>query len=96
MRPEWQPLVVNETGPDQAASISERVVTSVAVATDRPATKLPPLYDRVETDGIEALYGRPSERCPTVSFEYAGVTVSIDPEGNISVYEPNPDESVAD
>ncbi|MBV0923960.1 hypothetical protein KTS45_07060 [Halomicroarcula limicola] len=60
------------------------VVEAVAASIGRDSTDLPPLYATVDPDALTAvLADRPdgSESAVSVSFEYAGVDVTIDSHG---------------
>ena len=57
------------------ATASEAVVAAVADRTDADPIDLPPLYEAVDADALDALFadGRPGR----VSFEYAGYEVTV-------------------
>lgn len=69
-------------------SPSIAVVEAVAAVTGREPTDLPPLADRLDTDALDGLVAEeaPGWDLPvSVSFEYAGVDVTIHGEGDLEV-----------
>lgn len=65
------------------ATVSERLVQAVATATDTDPLELPPLYDAVDPDALDAMVeGMADGR---VSFTYAGCEITVTAEGAISV-----------
>lgn len=64
-----------------AADVSTEVVTAVAATTNTPIEELPPLYDVVDTDALNALFTpRRDGRLRTgihVSFSMAGCIVDV-------------------
>ncbi|SFR86779.1 hypothetical protein SAMN05216559_0263 [Halomicrobium zhouii] len=66
-------------GDEQA--ISRAVIETVADATSREETDLPPLFRTIDPEAVDALLApRPSGRAEplTLSFEYAGCRVSVE------------------
>jgi hypothetical protein len=60
------------------------VAEAVAAATDREPTGLPPLYEVIDSDALDALFSRErmdDGRNVSVSFEYAGVEVVVSADG---------------
>lgn len=55
------------------------VVRTVAAETGRDVTAMPPLYESVDPDALEALVAAAGDRsrAVTVTFRYAGCLVSI-------------------
>lgn len=78
----------NETmnGPKSEASISQRVVFAVADRTGVSAHELPPLYDRIDPDALNALV-RSDDADLELSFSFAGYRVTVDTDGAIHVRE---------
>ncbi|WP_435177137.1 HalOD1 output domain-containing protein [Halorussus sp. AFM4] len=71
-------------------SVTQDVVTAVADATDRDPQALPPLYDAVDPDALEALVNRPPHvgRGSTgveVAFEFADCVVTVSSTGDVDV-----------
>ena len=60
-------------------SASEAVIHTVARETDRDPLELPPLFDAVDPDALDALAR--TRRGGDVTFEYAGQTVTVDCDG---------------
>ncbi|SNZ17036.1 hypothetical protein SAMN06269185_2860 [Natronoarchaeum philippinense] len=67
-------------GGEQAQSASSRVVSAVAAETDRDQSQMPPLYDAVDPDALDALLDRPST---AITFRYAGRDVTVHADGGI-------------
>ncbi|WP_435346468.1 HalOD1 output domain-containing protein [Haloarchaeobius sp. HRN-SO-5] len=64
------------------------VVSAVADMTGRDELELPVLADAVDTDALDAIFDHAAAhgRAPvTVSFEYAGVSVTVDSDGELVV-----------
>lgn len=70
-----------ETGQD--GQIAERVVGAVAEAVDRDPIALPPLYDVIDPDAIEALF-RPGTD-GHVEFTYSGCDVVVEADGSVRI-----------
>ena len=69
--------------------VSEAVVAVVAQVREQDPIDLPPLYESVETDALNALLAatiHKSDRSEVeVSFEYAGHQVTVDNHGTVEV-----------
>lgn len=66
-----------ETG----SEIHERIVVGVATLENADPMALPPLFDAVDPDALEAIFADPENetvRIGTVEFPYAGHTISIE------------------
>lgn len=64
------------------------IVEAVAAATDREPGVLPPLYESVDVDALDALVTKRSADANgtvRVSFSYATVTVSVDSDGRLEL-----------
>lgn len=60
---------------------SDAVVQAVASATNRESLELPPIYDAIDPDGLDALFAATDEATRegiTISFAYAGCDVAVD------------------
>ena len=70
-------------------SITEAVVSSVAVATERDPIDLPPLYSAIDPDALDALFSsafdQGSSRAIRVSFEYADCRVIVEDQETVRV-----------
>lgn len=70
-------------------SMSEAVISAVAVATDREPIALPPLYEAIDPDALDALVSpltvHPERGTVTVSFEWADCLVVIEEQTKIRV-----------
>lgn len=62
---------------------AERVVERVSEAAGIDPLTLPPLYDAIEPDALDALIGSMVQG--SISFEYAGHQVAVDSHGTITV-----------
>lgn len=60
---------------DPDATASEAVVATVADRAGRDPVSLPPLYDEIDPDALDAIFreGRPGR----VSFRYAGYEITV-------------------
>jgi len=69
---------------DTGVAIGTLVLTTVGNATDTPVGELPPLYDAIDPDALDALFfGRDTEGC--VRFQYAGHTVAVSADRTVDV-----------
>lgn len=68
------------------SSITERIVTRIAEASGTEETDLPPLYDTIDPDQLDALVQ--SLEDGRVSFTYAGYEVTVDSETEITIANP--------
>ncbi|GAA0660482.1 HalOD1 output domain-containing protein [Natronoarchaeum mannanilyticum] len=68
-----------------AASLTERIVESTTDVAGADPLDLPPLYDAVDPDALEALYDRDGADGPEVEFTYAGCGVTVRGDGSVSV-----------
>lgn len=64
---------------------SVTIVETVAAATDRAPTELPPLQNHVDPDALDALITRGKSAAVAVSFTYAGTAVVVKSSGCIEV-----------
>lgn len=68
---------------------STAIVETVAIATGRKPVALESLYDWIDTDAIDALFGGTSDdrsRSPlSVSFAYDDYTITVERNGTVSV-----------
>lgn len=71
--------------PGARTTVSERVVEEVAGATGRDAVTLPPLYDAVDPDALDALVDGSSD--VQISFVYAGYEVTVESDQRITLEE---------
>jgi hypothetical protein len=64
------------------------VIEAVAATTDREPTAMPPLYESLDPDALDAVLTPRTNGVATdttVSFTYGGVTVQVDNSGWIEV-----------
>lgn len=64
---------------------SEALVIEIAEQTDEEPTALPPLYETIDPDALDALVQRTESA--NVTFEYAGHEVTVAGTQRISVHE---------
>lgn len=76
--------------------MSNRVVTAVATTKETEPTDLDPLYEVIDPDALDALYGRGGmERAGSpdrVEFTYAGCDVVVAGDGSVTVSTATPDQ----
>lgn len=73
---------------DRSDRATTALVEAVATVTGRKPTDLPPLYESVDTDALEALLSSTATRSGrpvSVSFEYAGVEVVVHADQDIEI-----------
>ncbi|GKZ12334.1 HalOD1 output domain-containing protein [Haladaptatus sp. T7] len=75
---------VHEGGP-----IAETVIDAIAEVTDSSSTEIEPLYESIDPDALEDLFGRHSEkRVPRrVEFIHKGFAVVVERNGRVTIYE---------
>jgi len=77
---ESDPLTVDELPPSTA------IVQAVNTSADRPVADLPPLYEVVDPDALDALFADDGA-FGVVTFEYAGHDVTVRADGTVEVAE---------
>lgn len=80
------PLV--RSGLDQFDRPSTGVVEAIAAVTDQEPQDVPPLYDVVDPDALDAIVstdGNDTGRSVRVSFAYEGLEVTVDSASGIEV-----------
>lgn len=68
--------------------LSGEVVSTVAERRGDPQDALPPLYEAIEPDALEALFDHTTETTGSellVQFSYAGYTVTVREPGDVSI-----------
>ena len=85
-----EPTVRRRLEPDESVSVA--VVEAVATASGRSpvpdgsgADPLPPLYDAIEPDAINALFDADSQFDGCLRFTYGGCKVVLEGDGTITV-----------
>lgn len=75
--------------PNSGDTIGYTVVTAVAAARETDPIDLPPLYDSIDVDALDAIVDgaqdRPDDVEGRVSFTYAGLEIAVDFDGWIQV-----------
>lgn len=61
------------------------IVRAVAERECVPTTHLPPLYEVVDTEVVESIYGASAGSTQRVTFEYVGYTITVRTDGTIAV-----------
>lgn len=67
---------------------SVAVIEAVAAVTGRDPTTMPPLHRTVDVDAFDAMLTERTDSSIRLSFDYAGVTVTVDRDGVIEVTPP--------
>jgi len=74
---------------EETNSLCYRIVETVAANSNTPVTDLPPLFEAVDTDALEALFSPspddPSRFEGTVTFPYAGWRITVSADGSVTV-----------
>jgi hypothetical protein len=65
-------------------SLSMTVIDAVSDVSGTDPTDLPPLYDSINPEALDNLFT--SERVGSVSFEFAGMPVSVHATGEVLVH----------
>lgn len=71
--------------------ISEQIIQTVATTTNSDALELPPLYDAIDPDALDALVAQMSDG--TVSFTYAGYNIVVGSDESVSLEDLSKGES---
>jgi len=69
---------------DEQLRPSTAIVEAVGASAEQPAADLPPLYEVVDPDALDALFAN-SQTVGAVSFEYAGHDVTVRADGHVDV-----------
>lgn len=70
-------------------SITETIIQEVALVTNTDPLALPPLYQTIDPEALEAAIDKLSEG--RVSFDYLGHQVTVESDGTVQVAEPSTD-----
>jgi len=77
---------------DEDESFSEAVIRSVSAVRGVDPTELPPLYDTIDPDGLDELFGPTvqgkSRSGARVQFTYAGCEVTVFSSGRVLIERP--------
>jgi len=74
----------SDTGSDDELPPSTAIVEAVSTSADTPAVELPPLYEVVDPDALDALFAD-GQAFGVVTFEYAGHDVTVRADGHVGV-----------
>lgn len=69
--------------PPRHSTTTERVVKAVATYTDTDPLELPPLYDSLDSDALDAVTHGLSNG--TVQFQYADHSVTVHGDGTVEI-----------
>lgn len=69
----------------QGERISVAIVQEIAALEGADPTELPPLYDSVDTDALDALVRHSDAEDLTIEFDYGDYRVSVEGTGEITV-----------
>ena len=75
-------------------SPSERVVRAVSRATGHDPLELPPLFESIDPDALDASIGAMADG--EISFRFAGHDVTVDSDGTVDLSEQASGEPAAD
>jgi hypothetical protein len=80
--------VLHETNHEEGP-IAETVIDAIAEVTDSSSTEIEPLYESIDPDALEDLFGRQSERrVPRrVEFVHKGFAIVVFRSGRVVIYE---------
>ena len=68
---------------------TEQVIRTVAETTETDPLELPPLYETIDPDALDALVE--DMEAGTISFTYVGREITVDSDGTVTVEEPPTD-----
>lgn len=71
--------------PDDDDAASDRVVRTVAALTDDDPVDLPPLYEVIDPEALDALVDDSAAEECEIAFEYAETEVYFSPGGDLHV-----------
>ena len=77
------PMEFHPQPPSESGSASERLVEVVAEQTNTDPVELPPLYDTIDPEALDALFATLADGC--LEFQYAGQTVRLESDGGVHV-----------
>lgn len=76
-------------GDDGSMPVSQRVVYAVAAETDADPLRMDPLYDVIDPESLDELFASTKRAPPratgSVTFRYAGCTVTVHAGGDVDV-----------
>ena len=70
---------------EQPGETSLRIVELVAVAEGTPPANLPPLYDAIDPEALDAIFGGDTDATGRLEFDYSGYTVVVDTEDGVTL-----------
>lgn len=71
---------------DANEPISTGVVMAVAAVTGRSTESFEPLFETIDTDALDSLVGPAGSTQVSVTFTYAGTTVTVDSKRHVVVH----------
>ncbi|AGB38600.1 HalOD1 output domain-containing protein [Natronococcus occultus] len=72
-------------GSTSESELTTEIVYAVARVSDTDPTALPPLYDVIDTDALNALVGCSRSTLDSITFRYYGYTVTVTADGDVTV-----------
>lgn len=63
--------------------LSHAVVNAVATAEERDPTTLPPLYNAIDPDALDALFADRGDQLGRIAFRYHGYDVAVSENGHV-------------
>lgn len=76
--------------PRVRATATGQVIRTVAETTDTDPLELPPLYETIDPDALDALVENMTTG--TISFTYAGRDLTVNSDGIVTIEEPPTDK----
>lgn len=77
------------TDPDANEPVTARILRAVAADSDSSITELPPLYDVIDPDALDALFSpsidTPDRSVKSVRFRYAGFLIDVSADGSVAL-----------
>lgn len=80
---------INQSSP---VSVSHAILKRVATETDQDVTELPPLYDVLDPDALEALFDSWDTSTASVTFFYHGFEVTVTGDRTVTLTTDSDDE----
>ncbi|MFC6721431.1 HalOD1 output domain-containing protein [Halovenus amylolytica] len=74
---------------DGDTDVNMTVLEAVAEVTDADLVELPPLYDHIDPDALEAVFTHTAgnrQVAGSVSFQFAGYPITVHASGEVVVY----------
>lgn len=98
---ESQPAMNRSKHIDQTSpvSVSNAILKRIVTTTDRDVTELPPIYDAIDPDALEALIDSCTTSTASVTFHYHGFRVTVTGDRTVTLtadYDPDEKGELSD